>query len=246
MIQSNGVLGRIARLPLRFLPPDLVLPIMHGPLRGSNWIVGSAHHACWLGTYEQEKQKRIASELKPGSVFYDVGANVGLYSLLAARLDPAGKTYAFEPLPKNTLYLRRHLDLNCIHNVRVLELAISDQVGTDSFYEAGDRSMGHLGQDGNLLVRTATIDSLLHEEEIPPPDYIKMDIEGAELQALRGGMDCIQRHRPVIFLATHGREVHKGCCQLLESWGYTCPLLGAYADDRGEIIAFFNEARQPT
>jgi FkbM family methyltransferase len=239
MIDTNSALGRIARFPLKFLPPDLVLPIMHGPLRGSKWIVGSAHHACWLGIYEREKQKQIARELKPRSIFYDVGANVGLYSLLAARLDPSGETYAFEPLPKNTWYLRRHLELNCIRNVQVLEVAISDQVGKDLFQEAEDRSMGHLGQNGNLRVRTATLDSLSHQEEIPPPDYIKMDIEGAELQALRGASDCIQRHRPVIFLATHGREVHRACCRLLESWGYECPLLGAFTDDRGEIIARF-------
>jgi FkbM family methyltransferase len=240
MIQSNSVLGRIARLPLKFLPPDLVLPIMHGPLRGSNWIVGSAHHACWLGTYEREKQKRIASELKPGSVFYDVGANVGLYSLLATRLDPAGKTYAFEPLPKNTWYLHRHFELNSIHNAQVLELAISDHVGTHSFCVTGDRSTGHLGQDGNLVVRTATLDSLLQEEEIPPPDYIKMDVEGAELMALRGASECIQRHRPAIFLATHGRDMETECCRQLNSWRYELQDIGdATILDRSEFLAKF-------
>ncbi len=237
MIDTNSTFGRIARFPLRFLPADLIVPIMHGPLRGSKWIVGSAHHACWLGIYELEKQKRIAGELKPGSVFYDVGANVGLYSLLAARAGPAGKTYAFEPLPKNAWYLRRHLELNGIHSVKLFELAISDRVGTDHFYETGDRAMGHLAADGSPPVRTETLDSLLKKEEILPPDYLKLDIEGAELRALQGARECIQRHRPVIFLATHGREVHAGCCQLLESCGYNCLLLGAFGEDRGEIIA---------
>jgi FkbM family methyltransferase len=237
MIDTNSTFGRIARFPLRFLSPSLVVPVMHGPLRGSKWIVGSAHHACWLGIYEQERQRQIAGELKPGSVFYDVGANVGLYSLLAARQDPTGRTYAFEPLPKNAWYLRRHLEFNAVHNVKVFELAISDKVGTDVFYEAGDRAMGHLGQGGNLSVRSETLDSLLQKEEISPPHYIKMDIEGAELRALRGASNCIQLHRPVIYLATHGREVHEECCQLLESWGYTCTLLGVFANDRGEIVA---------
>jgi len=239
-MDSSGMLGRFARLPLSFLPTELVVPVLRGPLHGCKWIVGSAHHACWLGTYEREKQKRIASELKPGSVFYDVGANVGLYSLLAARLDPAGKTYAFEPLPKNTWYLHRHFELNSIQNAQVLELAISDQIGTHSFCEAGDRSMGHLGKNGKLRVRTATLDSLLHEEEIPAPDYIKMDIEGAELMALRGASECIQRHRPAIFLATHGRNMETECCRQLNSWGYELQNIGDVTMlDRAEFLAKF-------
>ena len=100
--------------------------------------------------------------------------------------------------------------------------------------------MGHLGQDGNLLVRTATIDSLLHEEEIPPPDYIKMDIEGAELTALRGASECIQRHRPVIFLATHGRDMETECCRQLNSWGYELQdISDTTILDRAEFLAKF-------
>jgi hypothetical protein len=80
----------------------------------------------------------------------------------------------------------------------------------------------------------------LLEERISPPDVIKMDIEGAELLALRGASECIQRYRPVIFLATHGREAHQACCELLESWGYDCRLLDSTTTkDRGEVVAKF-------
>jgi FkbM family methyltransferase len=239
MFSSDSVLGRIARFPLRFIPADLVVPVLHGPLRGSKWIVGSAHHASWLGSFECEKQRQIAAELKPGSVFYDVGANAGLYSLLAARIANAGKAYAFEPVPRNIWYLRRHLELNHIHNVDVLELAISDQAGTALFHEGENRFMGHLAQEGKLRVRTATLDSLVFEERLLPPNFIKMDIEGAELLALRGGSQTFQRCRPALFLATHGCEVHMECCQLLESWGYECRFLEAFSEGRGEVLAKF-------
>src|SRR5260370_29622537 len=75
----------------------------------------------------------MAGELKPGSVFYDVGANVGLYTLLAATLVAPGRVYAIEPFAANVGYLRKHLALNGIQNAEVLEMAVSVQVGTARF-----------------------------------------------------------------------------------------------------------------
>jgi FkbM family methyltransferase len=240
-LPSDTLLGKFLRYPLRLLPTELVVPVLRGPLRGSKWIVGSSLHGWWLGSFEHKKQTRIASALKPGSIFYDIGANAGFYSLLAASLVSPGKVYAFEPLPRNVSYLRRHLELNEIGNVDVLDLAVSDRTGTAFFQEGENGLMGRLTQKGNIRVRTATLDSLLLEERISPPSVVKMDIEGAELRALRGASQCIQRNHPVIFLATHGREVHAGCCKLLESWKYECQLLGGAAvEDRGEVIARFH------
>ena len=70
------------------------------------------------------------------------------------------------------------------------------------------------------MVPTATLDSLVESGMILPPNYIKMDIEGSELLALQGARKIFQRNRPVLFLATHGRQIHNECCRLLESWGY--------------------------
>src|SRR5713226_8570232 len=134
-LPSDTALGKFLRYPLRLLPTELVVPVLRGPLRGSKWIVGSSLHGWWLGSFEHKKQTRIASALKPGSIFYDIGANAGFYSLLAARLVSPGKVYAFEPLPRNVSYLQRHLELNETSNVEVLDLAVSDQVGTAFFEE---------------------------------------------------------------------------------------------------------------
>jgi hypothetical protein len=89
--------------------------------------------------------------------------------------------YAFEPLPRNIEYLRKHLKLNSVSNAELLELAVCDVVGIASFQEADNSSMGHLGGGGSTRVRTATLDSLLLQEKILPPSLIKIDIEGAEL-----------------------------------------------------------------
>ena len=238
MTFAKRVFVKAARYPFTWLAPDQVVPILSGPLRGQRWIIGSARHAYWLGSYEHEKQRQIANELRPGDVFYDLGANVGFYTLLAAQRVAAGNVYAFEPLPRNIEYLRKHLKLNRVSNAELLELAVCDVVGIASFQEASNSSVGHLEDGGSTQVRTATLDSLLLQGKILPPSLIKIDIEGAELLALRGACEAFRRFRPVLFLATHSRELHTECVQLLVSWGYECKDLCPRAcEDSAEIVA---------
>lgn len=236
---SNGTLvGRLVRLPLRALPKTLTVRILQGQLKGKKWIVGSTRHACWLGSYEIHIQSLFAKEVKRGDTFYDVGANVGFYSLLASMLVEPGRVYAFEPLPANVGYLKTHLELNQVQNVELFEVAISDQQGTSSFQDEESRGMGRLQKGGNLRVRTVTLDSLLQEQRIAPPNGIKMDIEGGEFKGLTGARECFQRYKPKLILATHGKEVLRDCCQLLDSWGYECRILQCDpAEDRAEILA---------
>jgi FkbM family methyltransferase len=224
-------LGRLARYPLKLVPPTMVMPVLTGKLRGKRWIVGSGIHGCWLGWYESEKQRVISKEVRPNTVFYDVGANVGFYSLLAAVLVGPGKVFSFEPLPRNISYLKRHLALNHASNVDVQELAISDKNSAAKFSVEKTGYMGHLASEGEITVPTATLDSLLQEGRILPPNYIKMDIEGAEHEALLGARECFERYRPTLFLATHGRDVHEQCCGLLKSWGYELSLIGTNGEE---------------
>jgi hypothetical protein len=104
--------------------------------------------------------------------------------------------------------------------------------------------MGRLQATGDYRVRTTTLDSLLHEQQIPPPDYIKMDIEGAEFSALLGGTLCFQKHKPKLFLATHGKQVHGECCRLLQSWSFETRLIGEPSPDRAEILAVPSATRE--
>jgi FkbM family methyltransferase len=236
-LSANTLLGRTARYPLKLIPRNWSVPILQGPLRGNKWIVGSQRHAFWLGFYEPDMQRRFAGEIKPGGVFYDIGANVGYYSLLASNLIAPGKVFAFEPLPINVSYLRRHLDLNHRTNVEVLVIAVCDQEGEASFEQEETGSMGRLDHQGELRVRTSTLDAMLRTQEIPPPNYIKMDIEGAEFRALLGAEDCFRKFKPMLFLATHGRKVHEDCCKLLRSWHFEIEVVREQSDDRAEIFA---------
>src|SRR5258708_40084915 len=112
-VPRQSWIGRALRLPLRLLPAGMVVPVVQGPLRGMYWVVGSYNHGCWLGSYEQPAQQIFRKLIHEGSVVYDIGANVGFFTLLASKLSGrSGKVYAFEPVSQNRQMLQSHLELN--------------------------------------------------------------------------------------------------------------------------------------
>jgi FkbM family methyltransferase len=220
-IPSTTVLGKIARLPLRLIPRRSVLPILTGPLRGRQWIVASGVHGHWLGTYEAELQRAITKSVTAGGVFFDIGAHAGYYSLLASSLvGPAGRVVAFEPDTDNLAHLRRHLRLNGARNVTVITAAVADRAGTARFAAERSGFGGALSKDGSRSVRTVTLDGLVSAGTVPAPDYLKIDVEGAELRVLRGGAKVIRASRPIIFLAVHTPELARLCGKMLTALGY--------------------------
>ncbi len=238
-ISNETLIGKLLRAPLRLIPRSAVFPILQGPLRGKKWTTGSGAHGCWLGSYEYQKQKALQQELKAGDMVYDIGANVGFYSLLASVIvGGAGHVYSFEPSPENLRELRRHLELNRVENCTVLDAAVSSSDGEAVFDLSDHRCKGRLAASGSLRVRTATLDGLVSRKEIRPPNLMKIDIEGAELDCLRGASRVIQEFRPVIFLATHGPEIHAACIDLLAGWKYRLSSLdGKAAESTDELIA---------
>ena len=95
MFSYHEPLGRLARWPLKAIPKKLIVPILSGPNRGLWWVSGSFIHGCWLGWYEKPCVEFVASLIRPGMVAFDVGANVGYYTLLLARgVGPKGRVIA--------------------------------------------------------------------------------------------------------------------------------------------------------
>ena len=230
------ITGRILRLPLRAIPKAVVVSIPSGPARGIRWSTGAGVEDFWLGTYEFEKAKLFARHAKPGCTVYDVGANVGFYTLLASRaVGPTGRVVTFEPLPRNLAFLRHHLNLNHNSNVTLLDIAVCDSEGVTQFVVGNDPKKARItAVGGDVTVRTTSLDRLMGE--LPLPDLIEMDIEGAEYSALRGAERLLRKSRPVIFLSTHGRDVHRACCELLRTLGYKLHAIGPMSiDDTDEL-----------
>ena len=117
-ISASSSFGRFLRYCLRWLPLRATIRILQGQARGMKWIIGSGDHGYWLGSFEFNKQNRLNQFLRPGLSFFDIGANVGFYTLLASKsVGEKGQVVAFEPNPANLYYLERHVALNNCRNV---------------------------------------------------------------------------------------------------------------------------------
>ena len=219
------------------------MPILSGPLRAKRWIVRSGNYSCWLGRYELGKQRALVSLLRPGDVFFDVGAHVGFYTLLAAMcVGKAGKVIAFEPLPRKLRFLRRHVEINRLSNVQIMPAAVSDTSGLGRLKIGGNSYTNSLTGEGggeDLEVETVALDDLTARLRVPEPDCIKLDIEGAEELALFGARRLLRETRPVVLLATHGDHLTKSCRAVLERLDYRIErLTGPGLAPEGEFAAY--------
>jgi FkbM family methyltransferase len=236
--------ARLIRLPLRLVPKHRVMRVLSGALRGAKWVAGSATHGCWLGTYERDNQRVFVDLVKPGDVVYDIGANVGFFSLLASRLAGRdGRVYAFEPVPSNLELLSRHVRMNGADNVEVLPVAVAASSGVARFATAESAAMGALAKDGDLSVRSVALDDLVNE--IRPPAFLKIDVEGAEGDVLHGARRMLGELHPSILLSTHGYERHELCWSFLKECGYDLQLLRDGAADGNYVILAVYLASQP-
>jgi FkbM family methyltransferase len=163
----------------------------------------------WLGTHEERAQAFVASAVRPGGVVYDVGAHVGFFSLLFARLaGPDGRVYGFEPVEANWLRLRANIEANALTNVDAQCVAIGDVVGEVAFAAGATSLQGRIaapGEDAADTVPVTTIDDLVRDS-CAAPDFIKIDVEGAEAGVLRGAAETIATHRPRMLIEVHSDE----------------------------------------
>ena len=205
----------------KHLPFRITVPILHGPARGMKWILASTEPNYWFRSYEEEKINRLLTFLKPQTVFYDVGANVGYYSLIAARR--CKTVYAFEPLPENFCYLRRHVQINGLTNCNLIEAAANNAPGMAHFCKGATCCEGALKESGQVLVAAIQIDAFVKTAQVP--HVLKIDVEGGELNVLHGAKHTLTTYRPVIFLATHSDELDRQCRDFLMECGYTVECL---------------------
>ncbi len=237
----DSILRRVARFVSGRLMPRRAYRVRRGPLKGARFILGSLSGegggaSVYVGEMEPEQTAAMAWAIKAGGVFFDIGANVGYYTILASRLvGSGGKVVAFEPLPRNIEFLRQHIDLNAAANVTLKPFAVSEKKGIVRFALGPDSAMGHIGDEGELEVATTTIDDIVSELDITP-DVMKIDVEGAEREVFLGAASMFETAKPVIFLSTHSDELRGWCLEHLRGLGYKIkPLIGG--EDGHEFVA---------
>ena len=221
-ISNRSPLGRLLRLPLRLVPARAAMSVMAGPNRGMRWRAGAFDHGCWLGSFELEKQVRLQSAVTQGMTAYDLGAHAGFYTLLLSRaVGPTGRVFAFEPYAANAAQLLEHLRLNRVENVILLQTAIGSASGLAWFRSGSSSSTGALSDGpGNLRVPCFTLDQLIDTHGLPEPDLLKVDVEGAEAEVLRGSCGLLHRRKPIWFIALHSGANKTACLPLLAAAGY--------------------------
>ncbi len=223
-ISTNSILGKALRLPFKLIPKRAVVSVRAGLNRGMKWKVGSSIHGCWLGTYELEKQEALKKFIRPGMTVFDIGANAGFYTLAFSRLvGEKGHVWAFEPLAENADNILRHVILNKLQNVTLLQTAVSDKNGIIGFQIAENNSMGTIS-DSNLSYKipAVSLDYLFAEEIISllMPDVIKIDVEGSESLVLEGAKNLLIQNKIVLFIALHGERHNQLCQEILRSIHY--------------------------
>lgn len=214
-------LGKLVRAPLRLIPPSTVLPILQGPGRGLRWIVGSYNHGCWLGSYEYEKQLAIRALVGCGDVVYDVGAHVGYFTIILARLvGPTGMVYSFEPAADNHAYLLKHLALNGITNVVAVRAAIGPTTGTGRLQRGRDNSSGRLAAHEGAECPMYNLPEYIVAHHLRSPSLIKIDIEGEEASVVPGVVDSSITRRARLLISTHSADTTRSLMALLSGRGF--------------------------
>lgn len=195
-------------------PEDSVVRIKTGSAAGLFW---KRHHryvnGYWIGHYELPIQEALGREVGRGDTFFDIGANAGFFTLVAANLvGPSGRCVAFEPAADNCASIREQLELNSLDHAALVPEAISNCEGTATFaFAAPGSPMGHLGQGGlherQIEVKTTTVDAAC--ARFGKPDFIKMDIEGAEISAFAAAQQTLTEFRPRWLIELHGPDCER-------------------------------------
>jgi FkbM family methyltransferase len=216
-----------------------VAKIESGPGTGLRFDAGVHTPQFASGRYELPVQEALASLVKRDDVCCDIGANLGFFStLLACMAGPGGSIYAFEPVPGNAAAIAKNARLNRQANVKVLPIALSCVDGRGELLLAdhvGGAVLASAGTPpdlaGRMAVDTARLDTLVEHQVIKPPNVVKIDVEGAELQVLQGMQRTLRRWAPAIVLelddetAAACERKAAACRSFLHEIGYRTEIL---------------------
>ena len=216
------------------------------------WVPSSWESAI-AAVHEKAALAAAATMIRKDAVIYDIGANLGLYSILLSRIaGPGSQVYCIEANPVALYFLQANLALNRVPRFEILPLALLGTATTTEFrvnYRnllvgiAGPLS--HLGKPGHVIgVSAAPLDDLIDRHNLRPPDFIKMDIEGAEVHAIAGMRKTIARHRPAIVMELHGQAAARGTLDAIDWEGYTFQEVsgGRIFATAGDLRAWFPDA----
>jgi FkbM family methyltransferase len=213
------------------IPPDTLVwkSIRSGPGKGL-WIhLNPRYEMEYLeGDYEASVERILLSNLRPGTMFYDVGAHIGVFSLIAARnLGVKGSVFAFEPDPANVRRIKEHVARNQLDAIRIIPKAVSSTDGRLRFQRASFQSSMNRGvlledasapQESTIEVESITLDAVAREHALP--SLIKIDVEGSEAAVLQGSEEIFRSAKPLLVCEIHNEQASSDVTRWLLERGY--------------------------
>jgi len=182
----------------------------------------------FYGAFRPEVSRLINRMLRPGQVAIDIGANVGMHSVIMAnRVGPTGHVVVFEPDPHPMGRLRRNMALNGIDWVTTVEAAVSARSETRTFY-LHDDTIGNFAnaslvaanvgkQTASVEMQVVSIDEWMRDNPLPRVDVVKLLAQGEEYNALQGMRGLIERDRPKIFFLYEPSYWHRQDLELMDA-----------------------------
>jgi len=225
LIGSIPIIGNILRRYARNYQEGSIVTISSGYAKGMKWRRFLKYPLGFhLGIYEPEMQTAIAKNLKPGSVFYDIGANAGFFGLIASKLmGEQGEVYCFDPVPENVAYIRDLFSINELNQGTVIEMAVGCKSGIIKFKNNGrleTRKIADLTNTNCIDVSIISLDDFICNHR--PPNLIKVDVEGAETDVIEGAAKMLSSgYRPTWIIELHSNENAYKAYKLLSQYGYS-------------------------
>jgi FkbM family methyltransferase len=207
------------------------------------------------GSYEDAELALFTANLHPGDIFFDIGANAGLFSICAAQTIRSGHIYSFEPLSSTFGELRENIALNQAERlVTPVMAALSDHAG-EGLITTGFHGSNYLIGPGSAVptarIVIDTLDGFVAREKIDHIDFIKIDVEGWELPVAQGGLETLRRLRPMLLaeLMEYPPDFHdrakpdyRELLKLMAGLGYQYYVV----DDRGQVVPGTSYVASPT
>ncbi len=194
------------------------------------------------GVVEQEETilvQKILTQLSSDFVLLDIGANTGYYGIMSAYMFPNSKTYSFEPISLHFDSIKESVYLNRLSNVDINECALGETSGNIDIYTAGSGTTlikeFTTNTENKLNIPIKRLDDVVKEKGISHINFIKIDVEGFEFDVLKGALDSIKTHKPILFVEIcHTKDGRDGLyknqnfsetIRLLESLEYSTQIL---------------------
>jgi FkbM family methyltransferase len=235
----------VHRLAHCFYPRGSIRRVLRGPVRGLSFEVVSGMGATYALGIDVMNLGFLSTKLKPGMIVYDVGGNCGQMSLyFSLQVGRSGRVLTFEPVPENYSRLLRNLELNQLTNVEAFETAVgSDQEPKSFCFDSVHHTMGTFNTtmvklatwEKTITVPCTTLDACVANRR-SIPSLIKIDVEGAGLEVIKGATGLIEKHRPAIYFEIHAADVEspelQALAMLREKWSYRITDLNGTLQDR--------------